>query len=303
MKKEDIKLNLVEDGIFPIVTGLEGEVKGDLDTGLRHSGTIQGEGKLVGTSALILRTSGCNLRCAWVRSDEKGDICDTPFSSWAPESVKWNIKDAVDVVEKNIGNMRYLIITGGEPMMQPEALCGFMALIKKRRLDLHITLETNGTLYDQEVCDYVDLLSISPKLSNSIPWRPNLRETGYEYVEKRALRHNVVRRNIRVIQAMIDNCYGRIDKDKVDYDWNRLKKKDFQLKFVVSDQTDLHEIDEEFLKYLKGIRPDDMILMPLGSNRDGLELSAKLVMSETVKRGWRFTPRLHIDLFDVKRSV
>lgn len=242
---------------------------------------------------------------------ERGEICDTPFSSWEPDSNLMEVDEIVAVVRNNIESMKHVVITGGEPMLQEEPL---VFLCKKlKEMDLHITLETNGTMYTEAIAEVIDLYSLSPKLSNSIPWLPHLRETGYEYSERRALRHNKVRKNIKVLQAFINYCYhtkpgkganvhGPFTYTETDFK-NRKTDKDFQLKFVVSHSTDIDEIKTEFLHYLKGVESNDVILMPLGSNRDGLDQTAKIAMSESVKNGWRYTPRLHVDLFNNKRSV
>lgn len=37
----------------------------------------------------------------------------------------------------------------------------------KVRLRFHLTLETNATLFDPELARYIDLFSLSPKLSSS----------------------------------------------------------------------------------------------------------------------------------------
>jgi 7-carboxy-7-deazaguanine synthase len=71
-----MKLNLVNNGVFPIKHDELGRpLDQELDTGFNLSGTIQGEGKWLGTPCLFVRTSACNLRCAWVRSEEhKSDL-------------------------------------------------------------------------------------------------------------------------------------------------------------------------------------------------------------------------------------
>jgi len=115
--------------------------------------SIQGEGALVGVPSVFVRTSGCNLRCAW---------CDTPYTSWQPEGEERSVGSIVDEVSSYRAS--HVVITGGEPMIAPqiEELTEELT----RRLAQHITIETAGTV-DAHVC--CDLMSISPKLANSTP--------------------------------------------------------------------------------------------------------------------------------------
>jgi 7-carboxy-7-deazaguanine synthase len=111
--------------------------------------SVQGEGMLVGVPSVFVRTSGCNLRCAW---------CDTPYASWQPEGEERPLDSIVD--EVNHYGASHVVITGGEPMIAPEI--GELTA----RLTQHITVETAGTVDANVRCD---LMSISPKLANSTP--------------------------------------------------------------------------------------------------------------------------------------
>ena len=71
--------------------------------------SIQGEGRLVGTPSVFIRTSGCNLRCVW---------CDTPYTSWTPEGEKRSVDEIVNEVEKY--PHRHVVLTGGEPLLAAE---------------------------------------------------------------------------------------------------------------------------------------------------------------------------------------
>ena len=114
-----MKLNLVNGGIFPI----KGKLNED-STGFQYSGTFQGEGKLTGTACLFIRTSACNLRCAWVGLDGNGSLCDTPYSSHNPEKNQMEVEDIVKIVVENTReqNINHVVISGGEPTMQTDAL-------------------------------------------------------------------------------------------------------------------------------------------------------------------------------------
>jgi 7-carboxy-7-deazaguanine synthase len=283
-----MKLNLVDNGIFPIIYDKTGNrIEGILDTGLSVSGTCQGEGKLLGTSCLFVRTSGCNLRCAWVGADGNGSPCDTPYSSHYAENNRMEIDDIVQLVDVNKGNIRYIVVSGGEPTMQK----GLSELLEKLQLlGLHTTIETNATIFDPLIAKHTNLISMSPKLGSSTPHEANLKNTGIAYSEHWARKHQAKRRNIEAIQQYIDYALGH-------------ENIDFQLKFVVQNPSDIEEIETDFLAHLAGWTPDDVVLMPEGTSSEMLADRSYWAIEAAITRGWRFTPRLHVELFGKARAV
>jgi 7-carboxy-7-deazaguanine synthase len=140
-----------------------------------------------------------------------------------------------------------------------------------RNLGSHVTIETAGTVYAPVICD---LMSISPKLTNSVPVE---RENG-----RWAAQHDRLRYQPEVLKSLMH-----------DYE--------YQLKFVVSAPDDLTEIDE--IQRTLRAEPGRIILMPEGIDRDLLR-NRGLWLAEICKRsGYRYSPRLHIDLWGDKRGV
>jgi 7-carboxy-7-deazaguanine synthase len=116
--------------------------------------SLQGEGELTGVPSVFVRTSGCNLRCAW---------CDTPYASWDPEGEPRSVAQIVAEVESHPA-ARHVVLTGGEPMIAKE-IRELAAELKK--IGLHITIETAATVAPDGIA--CDLASLSPKLLNSAP--------------------------------------------------------------------------------------------------------------------------------------
>ena len=278
-----MKINLVNGGIFPI----KGKLNED-STGFQYSGTFQGEGKLTGTACLFIRTSSCNLRCAWVGLDGNGSLCDTPYSSHNPEKNQMEVEDIVKIVVENTReqNINHVVISGGEPTMQTDALAELCKQLNE--LGYHITIETNATIYDERISRNSDLISMSPKLASSTPWVANLKNSGVEYKQKWAERHERDRINIEAMQSYIND--------------RAIRKCDFQLKFVISTEQDIEEI-ESILSQLNGFNPSDICLMPEGVDVNTLNSRTGWVAEQALKRGWRFCPRLHIMMFGKNRYV
>ncbi len=305
------KINLVNGGIFPITKDIDGNlIEGLPDTGINVSGTIQGEGKLTGVTCLFIRTSACNLRCAWYNKNTGvANVCDTPYSSHAPEKNRMEISDIIKIVKQNTQGIKHIVISGGEPTMQTEELASLLFELKKE--GYHTTIETNATIFDSGIAIGTDLISMSPKLANSTPYKQNLEGTGFKHSESWERKHERDRKNIEVIQKYIDACYqydwatgelGESVPNGINYN-DRLSYKDFQLKFVVTSPEDVEEIKNDYLSKLKGVRPEDVLLMPEGISTEQLNEKNNWIIKSCLVNGYRFCPRLHITLFGKARSV
>lgn len=172
-------------------------------------------------------------------------------------------------------------------MLQHKQL-SILAQRLKKELNLHLSIETNGTIFAKDIAQHIDLFSISPKLSNSNPSHQKLTTYGLKQNGPLAY-HAEKRRNIEILQKYIDFCNA--------------SGKELQLKFVVGQPNDYKEIKEEFLAHLQNWNPADILLMPLGATPDELKTTSSMVAEIAIKNGWRYAPRLHIDLFGPKPGV
>ncbi|GET31823.1 radical SAM protein [Prolixibacter bellariivorans] len=285
-------LLLVNNGIFPITRDAEGKLLADVPaTGLQNPGTIQGEGKLVGTASLFIRLSGCNLRCMWNVPEGGVSACDTPDSSFdVSKNWLWKVDEIIETVRHNLGNMRHVVITGGEPTIQHRSLKELCHRLKEE-FDVHITIETNGTLFDEELASYIDLFSISPKLSDSLVTEEKLMQLPRQLAGKVAAAPSQKSPCPEVIQQYIDVCR------------NSGGEKDFQLKFVMTGPENAKSIHNEVLNHISGWEPSDILAMPLGGNHHTLGKTSHRVLETAIQHGWRYCPRIHIDLFGDKPGV
>ncbi len=196
------------------------------------------------------------------------DWCDTPYASWNPEGVQMQVETILEEVEKY--PTRFIVLTGGEPVIAKG-----LGILTQRLRDAgkHITIETAMTLPPTGLV--WDLASVSPKLSHSIPQRGS---NHWKLLhEERRYRPDL----LREWQAGLD----------------------YQIKFVVNEESDLKEIDQFLAATQVDIAPDKVFLMPEGMTVEALKKNQDHWVKVCLDRGFRWGPRLHIELFGNRRGT
>ena len=220
--------------------------------------SIQGEGILTGTESVFIRTSGCNLRC-W--------FCDTPYASWQPEGDDLSVSEIMNRL--STWDCRHVVLTGGEPMLFAEMipLCN-----RLRSENYHITIETAGTLYLPVECD---LMSISPKTSNSAP--------DVADHPRWHRRHEHTRFAPHVIRQLSSEFHC-------------------QFKFVVDHADDLQEI-EEYLRQFPDLTNNQIYLMPQGRSQEELKQTEAWLLPLCDNHGFNYCPRRQIEWFGAVKGT
>ena len=191
--------------------------------------------------------------------------CDTPFTSWEPENKDISIPQAVEAITKY--GCKHVVITGGEPFVQVKELADLCQALDLR--GHHITIETNATIFAPVAAH---LISMSPKLENSNPPGDN----------------RYFRRHER----------GRIRSDVVR---TFLDQYACQVKFVVDCAEDLQEI--KALQAEIPIPTEAIVLMPQGMTPEELNPKQEWLVEICKEYGYRYSPRVHVDIWGNRRGV
>jgi organic radical activating enzyme len=240
--------------------------------------TIQGEGKKIGTPSVFVRFGKCNMVCPGFEveyetpSGIKKCSCDSYHASDSAFRDDWfkfeTAKELIEKVDSYLPNYKVdIVLTGGEPLLYwrfPE----FQNFMKHYILNgYHITIETNGSIDIELSSEWQKkiLFSMSVKLSNS-----------GEPLSKR-LKFDILGRIIN----FVDESY---------------------LKFVVGDDF-LDNANDEIDHILQNIPPCEVYLMPLGDTAEKIDKNSEAVINLALEKGYKYSDRLHIRVWDNKRGV
>ena len=244
--------------------------------------TIQGEGKFAGNISMFIRFGKCNFKCPGfgveyiTPSGTKKCSCDSFHAVDTEFRESWmrfdNASEIIKIVANlisvaNLTNKPDIVITGGEPLLQwnePE----FQKLLRFFvESDFRVTIETNASLDIELLEPYQKKLifSASVKLSNS-------GESARKRINQKSLQ-NIANAN-----------------------------RESYLKFVV-DQNSLDVSESEIDEICKIVPNMDIYLMPKGDNATELDKNAIATVELALKKGYKYTDRLHIRIWGNKRGV
>jgi len=237
---------------------------------------IQSEGSRFGRPTIAVRTTGCTHRCYF----GEGGWCDSWYTSIHPEKGTFTFNDIIKIYDDN-PHVKEMMLTGGSPTMHP-ALVNELTHFAHER-GIIITIETEGSHFVET--DYpINLLSISPKFTNSIPVVGAVTPGGVTVDQKFVNIHNRKRMNTEAIKQMIDF------------------HSDYHFKPVWDGtQENLNEI-EDYRTHLN-IPKDKTYIMPAGDTRETLIEMYPKVFEMCAEHGYNMTGRDHIIAFDTQRMV
>lgn len=154
--------------------------------------SLQGESKTVGLPTVFIRLTGCPLRCQY---------CDTSYAFSGGK-----ITSIADIIEQVEGyQTKYITVTGGEPLAQPECLSLLEQLADK---GYEVSLETSGAL---------DVAKVDTRISKVMDLK-----TPASAEESRNLYAN-----IQYLTA--EDQVKFVICNREDYDWSKQKILEYQL--------------------------------------------------------------------------
>ena len=273
--------------------------------------SVQGEGNFIGTPSVFLRSFGCNFRCqgfglprGTVKKKYSDEVyallddgvldnvdtfealpmvrtgCDT-YASIYPEFKKYMMDRSVDDVVEHLlsltpehrwqmdnGQDIHFILTGGEPLLWQRFWINLFDHPQMQDLR-NLTIETNTTQKLQpQFRDYLSTQNrfqvtwaCSPKLTVSAePWHT-------------AILPNIARSYLDVVGSKM------------------------YLKFVVADSIDIQDVHKAVKEFSSAGVDVPVYVMPVGGCKEEYGQNKVNVAELALAKGWRYSPRLQVELF------
>lgn len=267
--------------------------------------SLQGEGKYVGTPSVFLRTFGCNFTCGGfgmpkgelsnerftIQPDQYKKYDDLPLVHTGCDSyASWDVRfkdlsplmtteaiaeKIVDMLPEKKWNKEHLVITGGEPLLGWQRAFPELLTHESMKNLKYVTFETNGT---QKISD--DFKKFLFNYSNKY----GMGDAEFTFSVSAKLSASGESWEDAILPEVVNtyNTFGQV-----------------YLKFVIDKDTDIEEVERAVKAYRDyGLGLDcDVYLMPVGGTDVKYFSNYKQVAEMAMKKGWKYSPRLQVDIW------
>lgn len=231
--------------------------------------TVQGEGINIGVPSIFIRTSICNLHCVWCDTAYTWNWIGTKFKNEHRDAPKYDIKEMI--IEMSPEEVSQYIrqwpckhlVFTGGEPMIQQKAWIELMTILRQEEGWYFEVETNATLPIQPEFD---------ELINQFNCSPKLESSGNELEIRRTKSFPMYAENPKAY-----------------------------FKFVITTPKDLDEVLSVIEEYK--LPRQKVILMPEGRNPQELHEKALWLVEIAKQHNFRFTPRLHVDLWGALRGV
>jgi organic radical activating enzyme len=248
---------------------------------VEHFYSIQGEGRYTGTPSLFFRFGGCNMKCEGFGCTEVAPNgtkvlgCDTVYAvnkehflqNWIPIKSVQELLNVLNLYDLPLGVD--MVLTGGEPLIYASEPV-FIEFLEALHADGHrITFETNGSLhvdFERYPIYKECIFALSVKLSNSN--EPFSKRVKGEIISSIAL-----------------------------------NAKEAFFKFSIDADSITAGLEDEILEIISYAPKTLVYCMPLGRTKEEVEANTEPLIEFCKAKGYNFSDRLHIRIWDQNRGV
>ena len=181
--------------------------------------SIEGEGVLFGTKTMFVRMAGCPLKCHW---------CDTAYAIPMDSGNAYSIDEVKELISESLQPNTYKVnFTGGEPLVQHEAIIGLAKFVSQKGIRTYLESACYDSVRFSKVLPYIDICKIEFKLRDS------------RVVEKKHY-DNLLKNELECLKLSVSNgktCY---------------------IKIVVTNSSNLKEFTELVHEIFKVAKPADV---------------------------------------------
>ncbi len=248
---------------------------------VEHFYSIQGEGKYLGTPSLFFRFGGCNMKCEGFGCSEVSPSgvkvmgCDTVYAvdkkhfgdTWTEIEA---LQQLIDIYHSYTLPIKAdIVLTGGEPLIyaNDDLFVSFIEFLQGK--GHKVTFETNGAInvdFEKHRVYQRCTFALSVKLSNS--GEPENRRINAEAIQNIA-------------------TYSQ----------------DAFFKFTVDRFSLGSGVDDEIGNIIKFAPSISVYCMPKGGSKTELEDHSEAVIEYCKRKGYVYSDRLHIRLWDQNKGV